>query len=124
MGSRLGCAVIMPDRCNKETVGQAVPSMKSFQGSFQKAGVVDAAIGLCASDLEYSRQIQRTFVFLNRHGEAFQHYRGKVDASIMSYDIGQEIEYNPEEEESSGGGRGRRGPSSGGSSRLPEDLEA
>ena len=52
LGQALGCCVIMPDRCNRETVGQSVPSMKSFQGAFEKAGIVDIAIGLCATDDE------------------------------------------------------------------------
>jgi len=98
MGAELGCCIIMPDRCNKETVGTPVPSMKSFQGSFQKAGIVDISIGLCATDEEYNSNILRTFVFLNRHGGAFQHFEGKVDPETMQIDIGREIDYNPEEE--------------------------
>ena len=92
MGKELGCCVIMPDRCNKEAVGMPVPSMKSFQGAFQKAGAVDIAIGLCASDEEYEQNILRSFVFLNRHGKAFQHFRGSVDAALARVRIGDMIE--------------------------------
>jgi replicative DNA helicase len=44
MGAELGCCVIMPDRCTRETVSMPVPSMQSFQGAFEKAGIVDIAI--------------------------------------------------------------------------------
>ena len=43
LASELGVTVVMPDRCNKETVDKAVPDMKGFQGAFEKAGVVDIA---------------------------------------------------------------------------------
>lgn len=99
MGAELGCAVIMPDRCNKETVGKSVPSMKSFQGAFEKAGIVDAAIGLCATEDEYKHNRMRYFVFLNRHGEAFKHYDGTVDPERMRMTVGEEIEYVPEDED-------------------------
>lgn len=98
MGSELGCCVIMPDRCNRETVGQAVPSMKSFQGAFEKAGIVDIAIGLCATDEEYKHDRMRYFVFLNRHGEAHKHFDGTVDPARMKMVVGEEIDYNPDEE--------------------------
>jgi replicative DNA helicase len=108
MGSELGCCVIMPDRCNKDTVGRDVPSMKSFQGAFEKAGIVDIAIGLCASDSELKQNRMRYFVFLNRHGEALKHYEGSIDPERMQMSVGSEIEYNPDEEEnqSRGGGSG------------------
>ncbi len=47
LGAELGCCVVMPDRCNKDTTDKPVPSMTSFQGSFEKAGIVDVAFGLC-----------------------------------------------------------------------------
>lgn len=47
LGSELGCCIVMPDRCNRETVEAAVPSMTSFQGRMQKAGIVDVGIGIC-----------------------------------------------------------------------------
>jgi len=101
LGAELGCCVIMPDRCNKETVGKKVPSMKSFQGAFEKAGIVDAAIGLCATDEEYKHDRVRYFVFLNRHGEAYKHYDGKVDPLRMRMTVEGEIDYTPEDEEDS-----------------------
>ena len=99
MGTKLGCCVIMPDRCNKETVDQKVPSMKSFQGSFEKAGAVDVAIGLCATDAEFMQRKMRYFVFLNRHGEAMQHFVGRSDLDRMRMTIDKEIGYDPEEED-------------------------
>jgi hypothetical protein len=99
IGSELGCCIIMPDRCTRETVGKQVPSMKSFQGSFEKAGIVDAAIGLCSTDREYHQNRIRYFVFLNRHGEAYKHYDGSVDPSRMRMTVENEIEYRPEDEE-------------------------
>ena len=122
MGHRLKCCVIMPDRCTRETVGQAVPSMLSFQGAFQKGGIVDVAFGLCSTDAEYKQHILRQFVFLNRHGMAYQHFRGKVDPERMRITIDEEIEYNPEDE-LNGSNRGRRGGSRGGPApNLPSEL--
>jgi hypothetical protein len=100
LGAEMGCPVILPDRCNKETVGRRVPSMKSFQGSFEKAGIVDVAIGLCASDDEYVANQIRYFVFLNRHGASYQHYRGTVAPSTMRMTIDERIPWNPDEHES------------------------
>lgn len=97
MGQKRNCAVLMPDRCNKETVSQAVPSMTSFQGAFQKSGIVDAAIGLCATDSEFVANVMRWFVFLNRHGPAYQHFRGKVEPDKYKLEILEEIPYEPEE---------------------------
>jgi hypothetical protein len=97
LGSELGCCVIMPDRCNRETVGRAVPDAKSFQGSFEKAGIVDVAIGLCATEKEHIHNRIRYFVFLNRHGEQYKHYEGQVDPERMRMTVNREIEYVPEE---------------------------
>lgn len=99
LGHELGCCVILPDRCNKETVGKKVPSMRSFQGAFEKAGIVDAAIGLCATDDEYKHDRIRYFVFLNRHGEALKHYDGTIDPARMIMTVGDEIDYNPDDDE-------------------------
>ena len=99
LGAEFGACVILPDRCNKETVGRSVPSMKSFQGSFEKAGIVDAAIGLCSTDDEYLHNHIRYFVFLNRHGDAYKHYSGTVDPEHMKMTVGKEIEYKPEDED-------------------------
>lgn len=99
LGAEFGCCVIMPDRCNKETVGRKVPSMKSFQGAFEKAGIVDAAIGLCSTDDEYKHNRVRYFVFLNRHGSAFKHFDGTVDPERMKMTVGKEIDYTPDDED-------------------------
>ena len=131
-GADVGACIIMPDRCNKETVGQKVPSMKSFQGSFEKGGVVDAAIGICATDSEYKQNVIRLFVFLNRHGPHNKHYRGTVDAARYRIVINEEIEYNPDEEdeEPARPARGRQRSSGGMSStrnpvkpKINGDLE-
>ena len=95
------CAVIMPDRINRETVEKRVPSMTSFQGAYKKAGIVDVAIGICATDEEYANNILRFFVFINRHGAAFGHFRGKVDPETMDIDVGEEIGYTPEDNSNS-----------------------
>lgn len=99
IGDELNCCVIMPDRCTKETVGKSVPSMKSFQGAFEKAGIVDAAIGICADEAEQQQNRVRYFVFLNRHGEALKHYSGKIDPVLSRMTVDNEIEYNPEDNE-------------------------
>jgi hypothetical protein len=78
LAQELGVVVVMPDRCNKETVDKDVPDMGSFQGAFEKAGIVDVALGLCATDKEIQNDDFRVFVFLNRHGPAFQHIDAKV----------------------------------------------
>ena len=99
LGHEFGCCVIMPDRCNKETVAKKVPNMKSFQGAFEKAGIVDVAIGICSSDEEYLLDTVRYFVFLNRHGAANKHYRGKVDPIHMKMTVDKEIDYVPDDED-------------------------
>jgi hypothetical protein len=98
LGSELGCCVIMPDRCNKDTVNQNVPSPTSFQGSFEKAGVVDIALGLCSTDEEHMQGRIRYFVFLNRHGAALKHYEGRIDSHLMRMTIDREIPYDPEDD--------------------------
>jgi hypothetical protein len=104
------CPVIMPDRVTRETVDKKVPNMMSFQGAFRKAGIVDVALGLCATEQEYSQNILRTFVFVNRHGAAMEHFRGTVDPATMTIDIGSPIPYDSDDSgsESSHGPRGRR----------------
>jgi replicative DNA helicase len=99
LGHEFSCPIIMPDRCNAETVNAAVPNMKSFQGAFQKAGIVDVGIGLCATDEEYLQNVVRFFVFLNRHGKAYQHLRGKVEPELMRIFLDEEIPYDPGQEE-------------------------
>lgn len=99
MGNELGCCIIMPDRCNAAAVDKKVPSMKSFQGAFEKAGIVDAAIGLCATEAEHKQGVCRYFIFINRHGPQYLHFRGRVDAASYRMTITEEIEYKGEEEE-------------------------
>lgn len=102
LGHALGCCVIMPDRCNRETVGRATPSLTSFQGSMEKAGIVDAAIGLCGTEEELKQNIMRFFIFLNRHGRQWQHFRGSVNPETMDIAINEEIPYEPEKNQSTG----------------------
>ena len=99
LGSKLGACVIMPDRCNKETVGRKVPNMTSFQGSFEKAGAVDAAIGICFTEEEALQNKVRYFIFLNRHGRKLVQFEGRVDPERMKMTIDKEIEYHPDPEE-------------------------
>jgi hypothetical protein len=73
--------------------------MKSFQGAFEKAGIVDAAIGLCSTDDEYLQHRLRYFVFLNRHGDAYKHFDGKVDPERMKLTVDKEIDFKPDEDE-------------------------
>lgn len=99
MGAELGCCIVMPDRCNADAVDKKVPSMKSFQGSFEKAGIVDAAIGLCATESEHKQGKCRYFIFINRHGPQYLHFEGRVDAERYRMTIDNEIDYDPEAEE-------------------------
>lgn len=96
LGGELGCTIIMPDRCNRDTVGKAVPNMASFQGAFEKAGIVDGSIGLCATEEEHMNNTIRTFIFLNRHGPIFQHLRGRVDPETWRIELNEEIPYDPD----------------------------
>jgi hypothetical protein len=98
MGTKLNCCVIMPDRCNKETVGKAVPNMASFQGSFEKAGAVDIAIGICFTEGERLQNKVRYFIFLNRHGPQLLHFEGTVDPELMRMTVDKNIVYVPEDE--------------------------
>lgn len=98
MGAKLGACVIMPDRCNRETVGRAVPSMTSFQGSFEKAGIVDAAIGICFTEQERLQNRVRYFIFLNRHGRQLVEFEGKVDPELMRMTVDNEKVYTPEDD--------------------------
>lgn len=87
LADEFGCTVIMPDRCNKETAEQAVPTMTSFQGAFEKGGVVDCGIGICATPDEYQRHIIRLYVFLYRYGAAGLHFKGRIDPEKYSITI-------------------------------------
>lgn len=94
LADEFGVTVIMPDRCNKETVEQAVPSMTSFQGAFEKGGVVDAAVGICATPDEYRRNIIRLFFFLYRYGPAGLHFKGRIDPDKYTITVDQQLEWN------------------------------
>lgn len=96
LGAELNCCVIMPDRCNKETVSHPVPNMTSFQGSFQKAGEVDVSIGLCQTPEERKMNEIRYIVFLNRHGPQFGYYRGKVEDDMFTMHLDEELKYEEE----------------------------
>lgn len=132
LGKDMGACVVMPDRCNKETTDRPTPSMTSFQGSFEKAGIVDVAFGLCATDEEHRNHQIRLFNFLNRHGPQFQHLAGTVDPETWRIEFGREIEWDEEkaakedqdEKHRSKGGRGTWGKKrKGDQSHLPADLQ-
>lgn len=93
LGQELNCVVVMPDRCNKDTVQQPVPSMTSFQGSFEKAGVVDVAIGLCQTPEERLKNYIRYFVFVNRHGKQFDYFYGSVKENRFEMSIDDKLDY-------------------------------
>lgn len=99
LASEMKCPVILPDRCNRETVEKAVPNMASFQGSFEKAGIVDLGIGLCANDKEHLSHIIRYFIFLNRHGEAGKQFQGTVVPKTYMMTVDQKKDWDPEAEE-------------------------
>ena len=92
----MGATVVMPDRVTRDTVDRPVPDARALQGAFEKAGIVDVAFGLAATDEEYLNRTVRFFNFLNRHGPAFQHLRGKVDPVTWHMDFTEIIGYDPE----------------------------
>jgi len=98
MGRRMKCAVIVADRCNKETVDKATPSMTSFQGAFEKAGIVDIGIGLCATEKEHMENKLRMFVFLNRHGAEGHHFRCDVRPEVMQVEVVERIPWEATED--------------------------
>jgi DnaB-like helicase C terminal domain len=108
----MGCPVFLPDRCNAETVDRVTPTMRGFQGAFEKAGHVDAGLALCANEQEHSENQVRYFVFLNRHGKAGLHFRGIVNPETQRMTLDDKIPWNPEdddwEEKKKGGKRGSR----------------
>jgi hypothetical protein len=110
----MGCPVFLPDRCNAETVERLVPSMKSFQGAFEKAGHVDGALGLCATEEEHLQNQIRYFLFLNRHGAAGLHFRGIVNPDTQRMTMDTKIPWNPEDDDydryKKGGKGGKRRP--------------
>jgi hypothetical protein len=123
LAAEMNCPVLLPDRCNRETVSKAVPSMESFQGSFEKAGIVDLAIGLCASEQEYLDNQIRYFIFLNRHGEAFQHFRGTVDPKTQRMTVDEKIPWNPEEDDEDEGYKKRKSRPRARRTPAPEEID-
>jgi hypothetical protein len=83
--------------------------MTSFQGAFEKAGIVDAAIGICFTEQERLQNKVRYFIFLNRHGRQLVHFEGRVDPELMRMTVDNEIIYVPDPEDEPGNKRGRRG---------------
>jgi len=79
--------------------------MTAFQGAFEKAGIVDVALGLCATDEERLANTLRVFTILNRHGPQFQHIRGRVDPARYKIELLELIPYRPSAEKGSEAGR-------------------
>lgn len=102
LGHELGCCVIMPDRCNREAVEKPVPNLTSFQGAFEKAGIVDVSIAICGTEGERLENIVRYFVLLNRHGPQYLHFQGKVDPETMRMTVDTKLEYVPEKKKRRG----------------------
>ena len=118
MGHDLKCCIIMPDRCTIDFVDRPVPNMKAFQGAFEKAGIVDAGIGLCQTDAEKQQGTMRYFVFLNRHGPEGRLYQGTVEPERYRMTVDREIPYNPDDADITGdngrGGSSKHGGRNGG----------
>jgi hypothetical protein len=108
MGSRLRCAVVMPDRCNRETVNKTVPNITSFQGAFQKGGEVDVGIGICFTKQERLQNHVRYFVFANRHGPQYVLYEGRIDPELMRMTVDRKVPYTPVEDEDEPPRRGHK----------------
>jgi KaiC/GvpD/RAD55 family RecA-like ATPase len=94
-GGELGATVVMPDRVKADYVNQPTPDMRCLQGAFEKAGILDGAFALCATDEEYLQRCQRLFVFLNRHGAAYQHFRGRVDPTTWHMTFSESVPFDP-----------------------------
>jgi hypothetical protein len=120
-GKSVDACVLMPDRCNAETVGLKVPNLTSFQGAYAKGGIVDIAMGLCSTEVEYTENILRTFVFINRHGPRCQHFRGKVDPELSRINWGEAIPYDPDDNEPERKPR-RSSNRGGGGGNMPDEL--
>jgi replicative DNA helicase len=94
LAQEFNVTVIMPDRCNRETVEQVVPTSTSFQGAIEKGGIVDVAFGLCGTPEELTEGIIRFFFFLNRHGPPFLHFRGRVDKELMTISVNEKLDWD------------------------------
>lgn len=93
LGSELGCAVIMPDRCNRATTEAAVPDMTSFQGAFEKAGIVDVALGLCIHG-DQSIITNRGPIKISRIGHTLKTSADKLLALSHNFSTGED-EWKP-----------------------------
>lgn len=93
LGEELQCVVVMPDRCNREASLREVPSKTSFQGAYEKAGVVDVGIGLCQTEEERLAGTIRYFVFVNRHGKELGYYSGTVKEDQFAMTMENEVKY-------------------------------
>lgn len=99
LGTEMGSIIIMPDRCNKETAQREVPDKTSFQGAFEKAGIVDVGIGLCQTPEERIANKIRYIVCVNRHGKEWGYYEGKVAEDKFQMSIDRPLEYEKEMKE-------------------------
>lgn len=120
MGTELDLSVFMPDRCNRETVSLPVPNMTSFQGAFQKGGIIDVAFGICMTEAEKLNKIFRLFVFMNRHGPSMQYFRGALDLETYRMELNEELQYSPEEKDEVGRVEKRKKQ---GEVSLPKELQ-
>lgn len=96
LASETQSVVIMPDRVNKEAAQRPVPDKTSFQGAFEKAGIVDVAIGLCQTPEERIANKIRYIVCVNRHGKEWGYYEGKVADDHFTMTIDKSLEYEEE----------------------------
>jgi hypothetical protein len=71
-----------------------VPTITSFQGAFEKGGIVDVGIGICATPEEQQRNILRFFVFLYRYGPAGLHFQGRIDPDKYTITIDRQLGQN------------------------------
>lgn len=120
VGKEVGAAVLIPDRLTAEAAEQKVPVKRVFQGAFAKGGIVDGALVLCQTPTEYQKNIFRTFVFVNRHGPAFQYFQGSIDPALSKIDFGDPIPYNPEDEEKDD--KPTKGKHRNGNTGVPDEL--
>ena len=123
LADELQCTVVLPDRCNKDTVGKDTPDMTSFQGSFEKAGIVDVSIGICQTDVERLKSDIRYFIFINRHGRQYDYFRGKVNQDHMTMSIEHEMDFEMERNRAEANEKDRRRDRRQRGKALPAELE-
>ena len=98
----------------------AVPNMGSFQGAFQKGGIVDVAFGICMTETEKLHNIFRLFFFLNRHGANMQYFRGSLDLETYLMEVNEKLDYIPEEKDEVARSERRRRSAE---EKLPKELQ-